>query len=114
MTRTDATTGLVAVRDRPSPRYGSLVAACVLGLGIAAVAAYVGFVAGGPFMGTDPEPAAAWAGWGVAGVALAAPVAGLRALGFRVRPAVVVTVAVAIAVAVTVLGYFVTIRGGLV
>lgn len=103
---------MVAVRDRPSPRYGSLAAACVLGVGVAAVAAYVGFVGGGPFMGTEPEPAVTWAGWAVAGVALAAPVAGLSALGFPVRRATAGTVAVGIAVAVTVLGYLLTVQGG--
>lgn len=92
------------------PRYGALVAACVLALVVAGVAGFAGLVGGGPFATAEPSPAAAWAGWGVAGVALAAPVAGLPALGFRVRPAVAVPVAVVIAVVVAVAGYAVTMQ----
>lgn len=91
------------------PRYGSLAAACVLALLIAGVAGFMGLVAGGPFAATQPSPAAAWLGWGVAGVALGAPVAGLPALGFRVRPAAAVTVGFAVAVTVALLGYLVTV-----
>ncbi|MFC8190234.1 hypothetical protein ACFUMH_01075 [Cellulomonas sp. NPDC057328] len=77
---------------------------------MAGVAGFVGLVAGGPFGATQPSPAAAWSGWAVAGAALGAPVAGLPALGFRVRPAAAVPIAVGIALAVAVAGYLVTMR----
>lgn len=92
------------------PRYGSLLAACALSLLVAGIAGFAGLMAGGPFMTKEPDPAAAWACWGVAGLALAAPVAALPTLGFRVRPVVAITAAIALGAVVVVLGYLFTMK----
>ncbi len=96
--------------EESRPRYGSLLAAYVVCLLIAGVAGFAGLVGGAPFAATEPEPIVAWVGWGIAGLALAAPIAGLPALGFRVRPVVAVTVAILLAVAVAVGGYLFTMK----
>ncbi|WP_199424019.1 hypothetical protein [Actinotalea solisilvae] len=90
--------------DPRRPRYGPLVAACLLSLLVAGLAAFIGHLAGGSFAGKDPEPAAAWIGWGIAGIALGAPVAGLPKLGFAVRRPVAFAAGTVVALAVTVAG----------
>lgn len=85
-------------------RYGPLVAACLVSLLVAGVAAFAGHIAGGAFAGKEPQSGAAWVGWGVAGIALAAPVAALPRLGFPVRRAVAHGAAVTVAAAVAVAG----------
>lgn len=93
------------------PRYGSLVAACLLGLAVAAAAGFAGLLTGGGFATAPESPPAALAGWGIAGVALGAPIAGLPRFGIPVPWPAAVAVGVGVAVIVAVVGYQYTVRG---